>query len=382
MLAESRPWRDRPAGLPTKLSTDFVDSSEKRFSIIDLGAYLSGEAELSRATADRDGDERWPRSLPVVVDAPQHAGLGATLDYLSERPLPPGTPGAGAAGPAQRDRHRLARGASARPADGAQLRAGAGRHAQPAAAGPRPGCSWWSSAPPTTSAASARWRCRCCRPNCASWTTRRLARRLDRLRRAVPSAGAAGGRPARCRSLTDEQAAALDRAGRRAARTTLRPTLLHGVTGSGKTEVYLRARRARWRQGRQVLVLVPEINLTPQLEARFAERFAGRRLVSLHSGADAGAAPAPLAAGAPGPGRPGAGHAAGGVCVDAAAGPDRRRRGARPVVQAAGRRALFGARPGGLPRPRSKRCRCCWARPRRRWKAGRAPSRAATAGCA
>jgi primosomal protein N' (replication factor Y) len=40
----------------------------------------------------------------------------------------------------------------------------------------------------------------------------------------------------------------------------------------------------RWQRGRQVLVLVPEINLTPQLEARFAERFPGRVLVSLHSG--------------------------------------------------------------------------------------------------
>ena len=59
--------------------------------------------------------------------------------------------------------------------------------------------------------------------------------------------------------------------------------MLQGVTGSGKTEVYLRSAARALQQGRQVLVLVPEINLTPQLEARFAERFAGRRLVSLHS---------------------------------------------------------------------------------------------------
>ena len=62
------------------------------------------------------------------------------------------------------------------------------------------------------------------------------------------------------------------------------PVLLYGVTGSGKTEVYLRAAEHALSQGRQVLVLVPEINLTPQLEARFAERFVGRSLVSLHSG--------------------------------------------------------------------------------------------------
>ena len=60
--------------------------------------------------------------------------------------------------------------------------------------------------------------------------------------------------------------------------------LLHGSTGSGKTEVYLRAAADALARGRQALVLVPEINLTPQLEARFNERFAGRCIVSLHSG--------------------------------------------------------------------------------------------------
>jgi len=62
------------------------------------------------------------------------------------------------------------------------------------------------------------------------------------------------------------------------------PVLLHGVTGSGKTEVYLGAAAAALASGRQVLVLVPEINLTPQLEARFAARFPDRRIVSQHSG--------------------------------------------------------------------------------------------------
>ena len=60
--------------------------------------------------------------------------------------------------------------------------------------------------------------------------------------------------------------------------------LLHGVTGSGKTEVYLRLIALMLHQRRQTLVLVPEINLTPQLEAVFRARFPDIRLVSLHSG--------------------------------------------------------------------------------------------------
>jgi len=60
-------------------------------------------------------------------------------------------------------------------------------------------------------------------------------------------------------------------------------TLLHGITGSGKTEVYLQLIATLLPSGRQTLILVPEINLTPQLETIFRARFAGAPLVSLHS---------------------------------------------------------------------------------------------------
>jgi len=90
----------------------------------------------------------------------------------------------------------------------------------------------------------------------------------------VPSPGVQ--RPA----LTDEQATVLVAL----EKPDPRPVLLHGATGSGKTEVYLRQAEAVLQAGRQVLVLVPEINLTPQLEARFAGRFPGRVQVALHSG--------------------------------------------------------------------------------------------------
>ena len=77
------------------------------------------------------------------------------------------------------------------------------------------------------------------------------------------------------------QAQAIARIG--AAFGSFRPFLLHGITGSGKTEVYLRLIAEVLARGSQALVLVPEIGLTPQLEARFRQAFPGARIAMLHS---------------------------------------------------------------------------------------------------
>ena len=97
-------------------------------------------------------------------------------------------------------------------------------------------------------------------------------------RDALEEAPAAG--PSRPPVLNDDQQRALaSLTGADAARTWL----LHGVTGSGKTEVFLGAARHALDAGRQVCVLVPEIGLTPQLVGRFKARF-GDDVAVLHSG--------------------------------------------------------------------------------------------------
>ncbi len=83
------------------------------------------------------------------------------------------------------------------------------------------------------------------------------------------------------------QADAIERIG--AALGNFKPFLLHGVTGSGKTEVYLRLIARVLERGAQALVMVPEIGLTPQLEARFRHAFPRENIAILHSALEAGA---------------------------------------------------------------------------------------------
>ena len=81
---------------------------------------------------------------------------------------------------------------------------------------------------------------------------------------------------------TEAQSQAVDRIG--AALGSFRAFLLHGVTGSGKTEVYLRVIAQALARGNQALVLVPEISLTPQLEARIRGAFPETLVAVMHSG--------------------------------------------------------------------------------------------------
>jgi len=223
--------------------------------------------------------------LPVAVETPQHSGLQGTLDYASDRPLPPGT----------------------------LVRVPLGRRDVPGIVWPgeassepslalKPIQQVMSSLPPLPT----RW----CElvgfaaayyqrsvgemalavlpPELRKLDDAQLAVRIAKLHKAWAKPVAAPSDPAPAPELSPDQAAALARLEELHAPGTAPVVLLHGLTGSGKTEVYLRAAERALAAGQQVLVLVPEINLTPQLEARFAERFgrgpAPRRIVSLHSG--------------------------------------------------------------------------------------------------
>jgi primosomal protein N' (replication factor Y) len=114
-----------------------------------------------------------------------------------------------------------------------------------------------------------------------------IATRSSRVRRHSnhPDVGAAAGRP----ELLAEQATAVEGivAALDGEAGASRELLLHGVTGSGKTEVYLAAVEAALARGSGAIVLVPEIGLAPQAVARFRARL-GDRFAVLHSALSAG----------------------------------------------------------------------------------------------
>jgi len=214
--------------------------------------------------------------LAVAVETPRHSSVSGTLDYTCTQPLAPGTlvrvplgrrdvPGLvwdrlpGAA-PAPVELRAIGIALTALPPLGADWRA----LVDFAAAYYQRGVGELALA--------------VLPPELRQLDDIQLARRLNRLAALAPPPAVAD---PPWPEPSAEQAAALSTLAAPAG--TGKPVLLHGVTGSGKTEVYLRAAAAALAQGRQALVLVPEINLTPQLEARFAERFPGRLLVSLHS---------------------------------------------------------------------------------------------------
>ena len=216
----------------------------------------------------------------VVVEAPQHSGLWAPLDYLSPQPLPPGTlvrvplgrrtvtgmVWAAAVGPEGADDFQgelkpvleVLADLPPLPEDWRALVAFAAQYYQRSL-----GEMALMVLPPELRELDA-----------AQWQ-----RRLKRLNKTLGAALEAGPGP-EVPALTPQQTQALQALAEAGPHTHL----LWGSTGSGKTEVYLRHTDQVLQGGGQVLMMVPEINLTPQLEARVAARFPGRRIVSLHSG--------------------------------------------------------------------------------------------------
>ncbi|MFZ1153483.1 MAG: DEAD/DEAH box helicase, partial [Solirubrobacteraceae bacterium] len=111
--------------------------------------------------------------------------------------------------------------------------------------------------------------------------TRRLSGRKRRVAPSRPEHIQVGARTAQPPTLTPEQAGALAELTAVLSSQVAQTRLLAGITGSGKTEVYLRVAAETLKSGRGAIVLVPEIALTPQIVGRFVERF-GDTVAVLH----------------------------------------------------------------------------------------------------
>lgn len=111
------------------------------------------------------------------------------------------------------------------------------------------------------------------------WASTEPGRFRDRVQ--AEDIDALSGRPADV--LHPDQEAALAAVQAAVEAGGFRAILIHGVTGSGKTEVYLRALRESVRRGRRGLVLVPEISLTPQIVLRFRQGLPGQKIAVVHS---------------------------------------------------------------------------------------------------
>ncbi|MBB6449349.1 primosomal protein N' (replication factor Y) [Geomicrobium halophilum] len=88
-------------------------------------------------------------------------------------------------------------------------------------------------------------------------------------------------------TLTSDQTDVLAKVKKNITQSQATPMLLHGVTGSGKTEIYLQAIDQLMEAGKEAIVLVPEISLTPQMVERFKKRF-GANVAVLHSALSVG----------------------------------------------------------------------------------------------
>lgn len=217
--------------------------------------------------------------LQVVVAAPAHSSIAGPLTYQSESPLPVGSLVRVPLG-----RREVLGVVWELLADSGALLEMQTRHVAGALEGLPPLSATWRKLVQFTAAYYQRSlgevALAALPPQLRDLSNVQLARRLKRPVADTSCAPDGGGLWA----LSTQQAAVLAE-----FHADSRPALLFGATGSGKTEVYLRAaaRVLELDPAAQVLVMVPEINLTPQLQSRFEQRFSHlgkERVVALHSG--------------------------------------------------------------------------------------------------